>query len=195
MEKKHLHLLINEEIYVIDETQSHQQLSESGLQNGENSLNPGGKISTTDVHQSPKDDKGMTKPESHSKTSAIDSSTDDSGLIGNKKDLPTADTPSMEVIEKVQIAFIHDSNKAEELALLDKIVAACKLEASIFKILRHGEKIEYEKGILFTESTSSFYQATESGHTQILYSRPLHVLMSSKEEKGKLWNALKEFVQ
>ena len=137
MKNEHLHLLINEEIYLVDSRQS-----------------------------------------------TVDSSPD-KVIEGAKQE-----AEDVESIPEIKIAFIHNSEKPEELELLNNIIAACKLNAQDFKVLREGEPIRYEKAVIFTTSSKSYYERSKTSEGELLHSRTLAELNSSKEEKGKLWSAL-----
>ncbi len=96
--------------------------------------------------------------------------------------------------EKVGFAFIHQAKNEDELALLKKIIGACKLNEGDFVITETDAPGSYEKAVIFKESASIYYQPTVENDSIVLYSKPLSVLYESKEEKGKLWGVLKGFV-
>jgi len=97
--------------------------------------------------------------------------------------------------EKINIAFIHQTNNPDELDLLNKIIGACKLETQNFKVLKEGEPIQFEKAVIFTDSASSYCIPSTTTEGEIMYSKPLNILYHSPEEKRKLWGALQEFVK
>lgn len=109
------------------------------------------------------------------------------------RDYHTPDIPTQ--IERVRFAFFHNTDQPEEIDLLSKIVAACKLEASSFKVLKVGEEVTFEKAVVFTKSGPSYYVPNNHERGIVMYSQPLHALLNSKEEKGKLWGALQVFVK
>ncbi len=156
MENKHLHLLIDEEIYVIKSQVENGELSEKSDQ-----LNVDSVQSTA------------------APTAAIESG---SSFQQN------------ESREEVKIAFIHNGANSEELDLLNKIVDACDLANSEFRILKKGEDIGYEKAVIFIEESDQLYVPLVMDQGKVMYSRPLNILSGSKEEKGKLWTALQSFV-
>jgi len=86
-------------------------------------------------------------------------------------------------------AFFHDSKSKDELALLNKIITACKLDD--FEIIDHlnHQDIPFNKAVIFISEASNFYDT----QSNTLYSKPLSVLKNSQEEKGKLWGALQNF--
>lgn len=153
MENEHLHLLINEEIYVIEGQATSEKLQENIEKPTVSSPQPDKVIEST---------KGEVK--------------------------------EVESIPQIKIAFIHNSDKPEELELLNKIIGACKLNSQNFKVLKKGEPIQYEKAIIFTNSANSYYQSSRTPEGEVIHSKPLTELNSSPEEKGKLWSALKEFL-
>lgn len=97
-------------------------------------------------------------------------------------------------VEKVDTVFVHQSEQAEELELLEKIIGACKLDASSYKIAKSVDGIQFSRSVVFTEKAETFYAPTDNDDSQILYSKPLATLLSSKDEKAKLWSALQEFI-
>ncbi|MEQ9404390.1 MAG: hypothetical protein RIM99_12430 [Cyclobacteriaceae bacterium] len=159
MEKEHLHLLIDEEIYLIQENAGNGSLIESDHA----------------VESSRPEAVGSQSPVKQDAT-----------------EIKTPDAPSAP--EKISVAFIHNSDNPEELELLNKIIGACNLDPSTYKILKQGEEISFSKGVIFTDSSDSYYQSKIQGEATILNSKPLHVLINSKEDKVQLWAALKQLV-
>ncbi len=109
-------------------------------------------------------------------------------VLEKKEDLP-------ERKEKIRIVFIHHTTKQEELDLLNKIVAACKIAREDYRLITEKSmEISAAKAIVFTESSSNYYTPFSTQGSEELHSKPLHVLMNSKEDKAKLWGALKTFI-
>jgi len=104
-----------------------------------------------------------------------------------KKEIDLADP-------KIPIAFIHTSKDKGEQDLLGKIIEACKLDPSQYKVLKPEDEIAYDKAIIFSDAADSYYQPLVSNNIQKLYSRSLGFLIQSKEDKAKLWEALKLFI-
>ncbi len=108
--------------------------------------------------------------------------------------LETPINSTIKKVETVPIVFVHNSDNAQELELLNKIIVACRLDQKNFKILKMGENVMYRKAIIFTDASANYYQPQENDETITLYSKPLNILMNSKDEKGELWKALKGLV-
>ncbi|MEP5612423.1 MAG: hypothetical protein ABJP45_09250 [Cyclobacteriaceae bacterium] len=156
MENEHLHLLIDEEIYVVESQGTSDKLqAESG--------------------QSIVDNQQSEKRPAESPQSAL--------------------TEKTESIQTIRIAFIHSTDNQEELDLLTKIIGACNLNESNFKVVREDEQITFQKAVIFTGKANTYYQQTATEVGEIMYSKPLIELQTSKEEKSKLWSALQEFVK
>ncbi len=155
MKSEHLHLLIDEEIYLIKSQGDKLQVASDKLEAEDLSV-----------------DSPQPSVESDAKTS-----------ISNSQ------------IEKIQFAFIHDTDKQEELDLLNNIIAACKLDSKDFRITKKDKAPNYENAVIFTSEANQFYSSTQVDNTKILYSKPLAILLNSKEEKGNLWGALQVFVK
>jgi hypothetical protein len=107
-------------------------------------------------------------------------------LIPEKYKVPKED----EVI--IEFAFFHNSQNQEEIELLDKIIAACKLTPDQFKIIHSLDtsSLNFNKGIVFKEKAPNYY--SQSGN--VIYSKPLKVLMNSKTDKAELWGILKKLI-
>lgn len=106
--------------------------------------------------------------------------------------IPSVAKPEPE--PSVKYAFFHNTDQPEELDLLNKVIAACKLDTSDFKVLKVGQETAFEKAVVFTKSGPSYYKSTNHEKGIVMYSQPLSVLANSKEEKGKLWGALQGFI-
>ena len=161
IDKEHLHLLINEEIYLIDSSQSKVESEKSEVEGVEEKVE---RIEEKVESEKSKVERSEVKVEN-----------------GEGK-------------EKVNVAFVSNSNNGAEMELLQKIIGACNLEEGDYKISQSDEPATYEKAVIFTEKASIFYQPTVENDSIVLYSKPLNELMHSKEEKGKLWGALKTFI-
>ncbi len=159
MKNEHLHLLIDEEIYLVKSLVSKPQATSDELQEKELKVD--------------------------SQQSTADSDTKD----------PSIEAIENHSIEKVKFAFIHNTDSQEELELLNNIISACKLEPADLKIIKEGEEIYYKNAVIFTNEAAQFYSVSEVDEAQVLHSKPLNTLLNSKEEKGKLWSALQEFVR
>jgi hypothetical protein len=94
---------------------------------------------------------------------------------------------------KIKFTFIHNSDSKEELGLLNKIIEACKISPADFYIGTDDSSIDFLKAIYFKESNNECYIVKSGGSRSFIYSKPLSVLQSSKDDKAKLWAALKAF--
>lgn len=103
-------------------------------------------------------------------------------------------TPTMEE-ESVPIAIFHESKEKMDLELLHKIISACNLQAGNYKIVDTGfnKALRFKKALVFTPRAKAFYTSIPYQGGAILCSKPLEELAKSKEEKGKLWTALKAY--
>ena len=94
---------------------------------------------------------------------------------------------------KIKFAFIHNSDSKDELELLNKIIEACKISPEDFYIGSDDSMVDFSKAVYFKESKNEYYEVQSEGPRSLIYSKPLSVLQSSKDDKAKLWAALKAF--
>ena len=178
MKKEHLHLLIDEEIYSINPLPAVNNKSDAPI------------VEDKELRVASMDSIERSVDKIVEGTNKIAGGTDK--VAGGKSTAETTEVPKS--TPTIKFAFIHDTDRPEELNLLNKIIGACKLDNSEFNIFKTNEEIPFEKAVVFTTSASAYYQSSKIETSEIMYSQPLHILINSKEEKGKLWGALQEFI-
>lgn len=83
-----------------------------------------------------------------------------------------------------------------EKELLDKILDAVNVKEEDYELEVGSTKMitSYKKAIIFSsQEVGTFYQVGNYKGTELLSARPLSEMIHSKEEKMKLWNALKNW--
>ncbi|MEM6643596.1 MAG: DNA polymerase III subunit psi [Bacteroidota bacterium] len=149
MERDNLHLLLNEELYLIDKTTHNTKITDP----------KDVRISVANQAKNIGEEYG-----------------EDQKIIG--------------------LAIFHESNKKEELQLLEKIIAACKLKKEQYQVFSTGldTSIKFEKALVFATSSETHYQPFEDNGQQKLYAAPLSEIMNNRSEKAKLWDALQVYL-
>ena len=174
MEKEHLHLLINEEIYRLPDESVIEEYAEAKtetetLQVAEPDPEPLVNEEKAEPQESPQDvSEGPAKQEKH------------------------PETP-----EEWPFAVFHSSSNEQELELLHKIIAACKVPNSDYKIFNQGfdQSVKFKKALVFVPEAKAFYEPIPYNGSEFLCSLPLAKLVQDQNEKAKLWGALQKFVQ
>jgi hypothetical protein len=200
MEKQHLHLLINEEIYRIagDEAISAtknetlveevNEAPEESIQVSEPEPKPIAKQEESLVEEQP-----TPKPE----PTQQEEPTIDKPAVSK----PTQESPEIPVKKKdepkvIPLAIFHSSTNQEEMELLQKIIDACKVPIEDYTIFENGfdQSVKFKKALVFVPEAKAFYTPIPYKNSHFLCSKPLADLASNQEEKGKLWVSLQKFV-
>lgn len=204
MEKGHLHLLIDEEIYLIDSQDSTGKLDAgNGKEEGQVKAKEeveGDAEDSVVLTVASSSEEGSRESKVTSDEPKVEKDTQESEEkivvdehIDEAPDIPSI--PATAPATSVKYAFFHNTDQPEELDLLNKIIDACKLADTDFKVLKVGQEVVFEKAVVFTKSGPSYYVSTQHERGVVMYAQPLATLMLSKEEKGKLWGALQKFVR
>jgi len=174
MEKEHLHLLINEEIYRLPDESVVEEYAEANTE-------------TESLQVAESEPEPIVNDE---KVEPQDSLQEDSEGPA-KQEKPTKTT------EEWPFAVFHSSSNEQELELLHKIIAACKVPTSDYKIFDQGfdQSVKFKKALVFVPEAKAFYEPIPYNGSEFLCSLPLAKLVQDQNEKAKLWGALQKFVQ
>ena len=109
---------------------------------------------------------------------------------------PTYQTEAKAAVPHINYAFFANVGNDQEQILLDKIIQACALPTSSYKIkpLEALSGFTFDKAIIFDNSKNSFYKPETHTKGHIMYARTLSVLSQSIEDKKALWAALKDYL-
>jgi DNA polymerase III psi subunit len=94
------------------------------------------------------------------------------------------------------IIVVTGSISSEDHSLLTKVLEAVKVNIGDTHLLTTAPEmhITFDKMMVFDDNaTQARYEPSPTKQGDVLYSRSLSSLHSSKEEKIKLWNALKSW--
>lgn len=205
MEKQHLHLLINEEIYRIggDEAISISETKPIAEEVVNDSTAEPTQVSEPEPAPLAKQEEKLAeeqpapKPEPTQKEEptiekpAISKPTQESPEIPvRKKEEPTEEP------KKIPLAIFHSSTNQAEMELLQKIIDACKVPKEDYTIFENGfdQSVSFKKALVFVPEAKAFYTPIPYKNSHFLCSKPLANLASDQQEKGKLWVALQQFV-
>lgn len=187
MEKQHLHLLINEEIYRIG---GDEVLSATAEESNTEEVKVEVKEDATDdatLVAEPAPEPIVPKEEKLVEQPATPKSTQDSPEIPTRK---------KEVPKEISLAIFHSSTNLAEMELLQKIIDACKVPTEDYTIFENGfdQSVQFKKALVFVEEAKGFYTPIPYKNSHFLCSKPLAMLAQDQQEKGKLWVALQKFV-
>lgn len=185
MEKEHLHLLINEEIYRIggDEVISVPAKEEIAKETTDEVVEQPTQVAEPEpkplAQQEEKQERAKPQP------------TQESPEIPTRKKEEVKDEP-----KEIPLAIFHSSTNQEEMALLQKIIDACKVPTEDYTIFENGfdQSIQFKKALVFVPEAKAFYTPIPYKKSHFLCSKPLADLTNDQQEKGKLWVALQKFV-
>lgn len=193
MEKQHLHLLINEEIYRIGGDEVAETTIEGTIQKEE--------IVEEEVDKTRNNDVDATSQVSELEPESIKEEAKQSETPEIPK--PTKESPKIpemktqeEVVTEIPLAIFHDSTNPAEMELLQKIIDACKVPSDDYVIFKNGfdQSVKFKKGLVFVPKAKAFYTPIPYKNSHFLCSKPLSDLANDQQEKGKLWVALQRFV-
>lgn len=177
MNKEHLHLLINEEIYLIPskENEDVDNSAQEALQSAPVAENESKEEETT-IHIEQEE------------------------LVHDHHD-ETPHIPKVKTLEEkealIPFAVFHESSVPEEIELLEKIIGACNIGSDKYQVFANGfnKEVKFEKALVFVSQAKAFYEPIPYQNSQFLCSKPLSELNTNKQEKAKLWNSLKDFLK
>ncbi|WP_424961776.1 hypothetical protein [Ekhidna sp.] len=185
MEKEHLHLLIHEEIYLLSQDEIineesgevQEEVRESSTV-AEPEPEPVAKQEKADSKESAPEVDEATKEEPHQESPHI----------------PHHDLPDS---KPLPFAVFHTSRDPAENELLHKIIDACKIPESDYKVFSNGfdQAVKFKKALVFVPEAKAFYTPIPYKGSEFLCSRPLSVLAADVNEKARLWGALQKFVK
>lgn len=184
MEKEHLHLLIHEEIYLLSQDEIINE--ESAEKQEEAQESPA--VAEPEPEPVAKEEESAEKqPAPETKEAPEEEHHQDSPHIPHH-DLPDS--------KPLPFAVFHTSHDPAENELLHKIIDACKIPESDYKIFSNGfnQAVKFKKAIVFVPEAKAFYTPIPYKGSEFLCSRPLSVLAADVNEKAKLWGALQKFV-
>ena len=166
MNREDLYLLIHEEIYVVEKEGS-----------------------AVSEEPSIKAEADTKIPAPSSEPDAVANHAPDT--VPSVSKTPTATSPQ----SSISFAIFHDAEAQEELELLGKIIDACELPNGSYEVFANGfnKEVKFEKALVFVATAKKFYVPIPYENSQILCSKPLHEIANDKQEKVKLWGALKNF--
>lgn len=179
MDDQHLHLFIDEDIYVIQDEQAivaeeKELATDSQKQEEIEAEEP------LTIHVDPPSE----DEEYHEETPKIPE-------VHHHEELESKE----EAI--IPLAVFHEATATDEVELLQKIIDACGIEKDQYQVFANGfnKEVKFKKGLVFVAEAKAFYTPIPYKESQFLCSKPLSILKANVQEKGKLWNALKSFVQ
>lgn len=184
MDPADLHLLLDEEIYLIQEETSAEQI-ESSLPQQEEAARP-----------------AVDAPQEEEDVPTAKAGAEDTPVEAPLPPQPEAATSAQDAEQAkasdpiIPVAIFHETTSQADLALLDKIISACKLDHGTFQIMANGfsKEVTFQKALVFVEKSKAFYEPIPYRDGQILCSRPLHQIAVDQGEKAKLWGALQQFL-
>lgn len=102
----------------------------------------------------------------------------------------------LETHDKLPFAIFHSSTNEDEIALLNKIIAACNVDEANYSVFNNGfdRSVNFRKALVFVDKAKAFYTPIPYKESEFLCSRPLSVLMTTQSEKALLWKAIQQFV-
>ena len=186
MEKEHLHLLIHEEIFRLPEDEVVMEETAAIVETGEvqdSSMVAEPEPETVAKQKEPvaeqpaAEKKEMSEEEHHQESPHI----------------PHHDLPDS---KPLPFAVFHSSHDPAENELLHKIIDACKIPKSDYKIFSNGfdQSVKFKKALVFVPEAKAFYTPIPYKGSEFLCSKPLSMLAADVKEKAKLWGALQKFV-
>lgn len=184
MEKEHLHLLIHEEIYLLSQDEIINEESAEVREDVQKSTS----IAEPEPEPVAKEEESAEKqPAPETKEASEEERHQDSPHIPHH-DLPDS--------KPLPFAVFHTSHDPAENELLHKIIDACKIPESDYKIFSNGfdQAVKFKKALVFVPEAKAFYTPIPYKGSEFLCSRPLAVLAADVNEKAKLWGALQKFV-
>ncbi len=183
MEKRHLHLLIHEEIYRLPEKFSITNELKADVKKTETEI--------TNPNQ-------VAEPEPQLVVSPQKSSLEDKKVATPSQ--KGTKIPTVQIAEESNVlpfAIFHSHANKTEIDLLNKIILACSLRPEQYKIFNDGynQSIKFEKALVFVPKAKVFYTPIPHKDGEFLCSKPLAILLKDSNEKKKLWNALQSFLK
>jgi len=163
MDRDHLHLLINEEIYVISDDKAENQETED--------------VSKTTVEEISTVSESAPEP----LTKNIPSTPEVPKTEVAETVIPVAvfhessESHELELLQKIIDACNLETGSYEVFAN------------------GFSKEVKFKKALVFVDASKSFYQPIPYQGSQILCSKPLSEITTNQQEKVKLWNALKVF--
>lgn len=184
MEKENLHLLIDEEIYLLPQDEI---TGEEAKDQSEEVQEPSQVAEPEPEPVAKKEEVEVKEPESETKEAIEEDHHQDSPHIPHH-DLPDS--------RPLPFAVFHTSHDPAENELLHKIIDACKIPESDYKIFSNGfdQAVKFKKALVFVPEAKAFYTPIPYKGSEFLCSRPLSMLAADVNEKAKLWEALQKFV-
>lgn len=164
MDPEQLHLLINEDIYIIEENGEEPEAS-------------------TNVDQ-------MEKMPEEPVSDPIAEKTIETPRVIPNEDLvkPMAKTIPLAVFHESK-----SEEDKELLQKIIEACKLAQGSYEVFEN-GFNKEIMFRKALVFVEKSKAFYEPIPYQKSEILCARPLGIIAANQEEKAKLWSALKQFV-
>ena len=192
MEDEHLHLLIDEEIYIIPED---TRENDSVTKHTKAVKDLADEVS--EETSSMKNSEGLSiEHASKNQDSDGDSKDPKDENVEVSAESPTIPNHQEIANEEIPFAIFHSSTNDSDIELLNKIIAACKLPENQYQIFAGGfnQNIKFKKALVFVPEAKAFYTPIPYKNSEFLCSKPLDQISGDVQEKTKLWNALQSFV-
>jgi hypothetical protein len=182
MEKQHLHLLINEEIYRIAGDEAIATTKSKATVEG--------------VDEASEEPVQVAEPEPKPIAKQEEKQEKEQAIVQPKQESPEIPVMEKEEPKEIPLAIFHSSTNQAEMELLQKIIDACKVPKEDYTIFENGfdQSVQFKKALVFVPEAKAFYTPIPYKSSHFLCSKPLDILASNQEEKGKLWVALQKFV-
>ncbi|MEO9873051.1 hypothetical protein [Ekhidna sp.] len=200
MEKEHLHLLINEEIYLLSQDETIKveyekekevisELAEPELE----TIKGEPKETLVDETRSEESETETTRVSEHEPEPAVEKSEEKEEI---QQESPHIPIQKVEEPSEIPFAIFHSSIVPAEHELLQKIIDACKIPAGDYKIFSNGfdQSVQFKKALVFVPEAKAFYSPIPYKGSAFLCSKPLVDLAKDQAEKAKLWGALQKFI-
>ena len=180
MDREHLHLLINEDIYLLPQEEKTLKLNKEQVSISEITANEHPEI-TPDSKQIAPEESEKEVPEETPKIPELQ---------------PIREEVAPPVQKPIPLAVFHESDNDAEIGLLQKIINACKIPEENYQVFANGfnQEVLFDKALVFVAKAKAFYAPIPYKGSQFLCSKPLSVLINDQQEKAKLWAALQKFV-
>lgn len=186
MERENLHLLINEEIYLLPQDQ---------LVEEQESLKEIERHEPKSISEEVQEPSNVSEPEPKLEAAPKKALTTEPQEEHPQESphIPVHDLPESEALP---FAVFHTSADLSENELLHKIIDACKIPEDQYKVFSHGfdQSVKFKKALVFVPEAKAFYTPIPYKGSEFLCSKPLDQISGNVQEKAKLWEALQKFV-
>lgn len=192
MEREHLHLLINEEIYLV--SQDENTADESKIHTVDKNVES--KTITSKESELKIEIQKEEKSDEKEEKKQTEASKKTPAHIETQQESPEIPHHDLGDPGEIPFAVFHSSTNESDIELLHKIIDACKLPDGQFKIFGGGfdQSVHFNKALVFVPEAKAFYTPIPYKESEFLCSKPLDQISGDVQEKAKLWGALRKFV-